>query len=86
MKKKILVLLLAVCMIFCLFACGDDLETADESETSEIFEEEVFEEELTDGSYSMVFEMKDASGSYAYSDQVTFDVMGSEIYTTVYED
>lgn len=41
---------------------------------------------LPDGSYSMVFEMRDAMGNYAYSDAVTFDCIDEEIYTTVYED
>ena len=41
---------------------------------------------LFDGSYSMVFEMWDAAGNYAYSDAVTFDVSDGEIWTTVYED
>ena len=41
---------------------------------------------LFDGSYSMVFEMWDAAGNYAYSDAVTFDVIDGEIWTTVYED
>lgn len=41
---------------------------------------------LPDGSYSMIFEMWDAMGNYAYSDMVTFDCIGEEIYTTVYED
>ncbi len=41
---------------------------------------------LFDGSYSMVFEMWDAYGNYAYSDAVTFDCAEGEIYTTVYED
>ena len=41
---------------------------------------------LFDGSYSMVFEMWDAAGNYAYSDAVTFDVLDGEIWTTVYED
>ena len=41
---------------------------------------------LFDGSYSMVFEMRDASGSCVYSDAVTFDCADGEIYTTVYED
>lgn len=40
---------------------------------------------LFDGSYSMVFEMWDASGNYAWSDAVTFDCAGGEITTTVYE-
>lgn len=41
---------------------------------------------LPDGSYSMVFEMRDAMDNYAYSDAVTFDCTGGEITTTVYED
>ena len=44
------------------------------------------ETSLPDGTYSMVFEMRDAMGNYAYSDAVTFDCIGEEIYTTVYED
>lgn len=38
---------------------------------------------LFDGSYSMVFEMWDAMGNYAYSDVVTFDCIDGEIWTTV---
>ena len=41
---------------------------------------------LLDGSYDMMFEMRDAMGNYAYSDAVTFDCIDGEIYTTVYED
>ena len=41
---------------------------------------------LFDGKYSMVFEMWDATGNYAYSDAVTFECSGGEIVTTVYED
>lgn len=41
---------------------------------------------LYDGSYSMVFEMWDAAGNYAYSASVTFDCADGEILTTVYED
>ncbi len=41
---------------------------------------------LFDGEYSMVFEMWDAMGNYAYSDAVTFECINGEIYTTVYED
>lgn len=41
---------------------------------------------LFDGNYSMVFEMWDAAGNYAYSDAVTFDCVEGEIWTTVYED
>jgi len=38
---------------------------------------------LFDGSYSMVFEMYDVAGNYAYSDPVTFDCIDGEIWTTV---
>ena len=41
---------------------------------------------LPDGSYSMVFEMRDAMDNYAYSDAVTFDCADGEIMTTVYTD
>ena len=41
---------------------------------------------LPDGGYSMVYEMWDAMGNYAYSDAVTFDCANGEIITTVYED
>lgn len=44
------------------------------------------EASLFDGRYSMVFEMWDATGNYAYSDAVTFDCANGEIITTVYED
>ena len=40
---------------------------------------------LFDGQYSMVFEMWDAAGNSAYSDAVTFDCVGGEIITTVYQ-
>lgn len=38
-----------------------------------------------DGSYSMVYEMRDAMDNYAYSDAVFFDCAGGKIATTVYE-
>ena len=44
------------------------------------------EMELPDGSYSMVYEMRDAMDNYAYSDPVTFDCADGETYTTVYTD
>ena len=43
------------------------------------------EAELPDGSYAMVFVMRDAMGNDAYSDAVTFDCENGEIWTTVYE-
>ena len=44
------------------------------------------EMELPDGSYSMVYEMRDAMDHYAYSEPVTFDCADGEVYSTVYED
>lgn len=44
------------------------------------------EMELPDGSYSMVYEMRDAMDNYAYSDPVTFDCADGEVYSTVYAD
>lgn len=41
---------------------------------------------LFDGSYVMVFEMRDSVGNVAYSDGVTFDCANGEIWTTVTED
>lgn len=41
---------------------------------------------LFDGMYSMVFEMRDSAGNYAYSDAVIFECVDGEIWTTVYED
>ncbi len=41
------------------------------------------ETQLPDGSYSMVFEMRDAAGGVVYSEPVTFDCEGGEIYTSV---
>ena len=38
---------------------------------------------LPDGTYSMVFEMQDTVGNYAYSDAVLFDCRDGEIWTTV---
>ena len=40
---------------------------------------------LYNGRYSMIFEMWDAAGNYAYSDAVTFDCLQGEIITTVYQ-
>ena len=62
---------------FAMFAADELTVTADT----------VFgETPLFDGSYSMVFEMWDATGNRAYSDSVTFDCIDGEIFTTVYED
>ena len=64
----------------------DDLEPYTAT-TFTVTEETTFAEmPLPDGSYSMLFEMRDALGNYAYSDPVTFDCENGDIYTTVYED
>ena len=64
----------------------DDFEMYAAEEIEVTAETTFGEAPLFDGSYSMVFEMWDAQGNYAYSDQVTFDVEDGEIWTTVYED
>lgn len=66
---------------------GDDDFEPYTANTFTVTEETAFAEmPLPDGSYSMMFEMRDALGNYAYSDQVTFDCEDGDIYTTVYED
>ena len=68
-------------------ATGDDDFEPYEAATLTVTADTTFAEtQLFDGSYSMVFEMHDAMGNYAYSDAVTFDCEGGEIYTTVYAD
>ena len=66
------------------FSGDDDFEmyTADEVTVTE--NTAFGEAPLFDGSYSMVFEMWDSVGNYAYSDPVTFDCANGEISTTVY--
>ncbi|MBQ9120153.1 MAG: hypothetical protein IJY09_08910 [Lachnospiraceae bacterium] len=66
---------------------GEDEFEAYQAQTFTVTEDTTFAEmALPNGSYSMVFEMRDAMGNYAYSDAVTFDCKDGEIYTTVYED
>lgn len=68
-------------------ATGDDDFEPYEAATFTVTADTAFAEtQLFDGSYSMVFEMRDAMGNYAYSDAVTFDYEDGEIYTTVYAD
>lgn len=68
-------------------ATGDDDFEPYEAATFTVTADTTFAEtQLFDGSYSMVFEMRDAMGNYAYSDAVTFDCEAGEIYTTVYTD
>lgn len=67
-------------------ASGDDDFEPYMVDTFAVTEDTAFgETELPDGSYCMLYEMRDAMDHYAYSDQVTFDCTGGEIYTTVYE-
>ena len=64
---------------------GDDDFEAYTAETFTVTADTAFGEiGLPDGSYSMVYEMRDAMDNYAYSDAVTFDCADGEIYTTVY--
>lgn len=68
------------------FTGDDDFEMYAAEELTVTANTAFGEAPLFDGSYSMVFEMWDAAGNYAYSDAVTFDCAGGEISTTVYED
>ena len=64
---------------------GDDDFEAYTADTFTVTADTAFGEiGLPDGSYSMVYEMRDAMDNYAYSDAVTFDCAEGEIYTTVY--
>lgn len=66
-------------------ATGDDEFEPYTVETFTVTVDTAFSEiELPDGSYAMLYEMRDAMDNYAYSDQVTFDCAGGEIITTVY--
>lgn len=68
-------------------ASGDDEFEPYTAATITVTADTAFGEmELPDGSYSMVYEMRDAMDNYAYSDPVTFDCADGEIYTTVYVD
>lgn len=68
------------------YSGDDDFEMYAAEEVSVTAETAFGEAPLFDGSYSMVFEMWDAAGNYAYSDAVTFDCVEGEIWTSVYED
>ena len=68
------------------YSGDDDFEMYAADELTVTAETSFGEAPLFDGSYSMVFEMWDAVGNYAYSDAVTFDCIDGEIWTTVYED
>lgn len=64
----------------------DDFEMYTADELTVTADTAFGEAPLFDGRYSMVFEMWDAAGNYAYSDAVTFDCADGKITTTVYED
>ena len=57
-----------------------------ESETLTVTADTAFyEQSLPDGSYLMIFEMRDSQGNSAYSQGVGFTVDGEDITTSVYE-
>ena len=64
----------------------DDFELYTADEVTVTADTAFGEAPLFDGSYSMVFEMRDSAGNYAYSEPVTFDCANGEIRTTVYAD
>ena len=68
------------------YSGDDDFEMYTVDEITGTADTPFGEAPLFDGSYSMVIEMWDAAGNYAYSDAVTFDCADGEIWTTVYED
>ncbi len=68
------------------YSGDDDFETYLYEEITVTENTSFGEAPLFDGTYSMVFEMWDSVGNYAYSDLVTFDCVNGEIFTTVYED
>ncbi|MBP3684890.1 MAG: hypothetical protein J6J12_08005 [Oscillospiraceae bacterium] len=68
------------------FSGDDDFQMYTAEELTVTADTTFGETALPDGSYAMVFEMRDIAGNYAYSDAVTFDCADGEIWTTVYED
>lgn len=68
------------------YSGDDDFEMYGAEELTVTADTSFGEAPLPEGSYSMVIEMWDAAGNYAYSDAVTFDCVDGEIMTTVYED
>lgn len=68
------------------YSGDDDFEMYAANELTVTAETAFGETSLFDGSYSMVFEMRDAAGNLAYSDAVMFTCENGEIITTVYED
>ena len=68
------------------YSGDDDFEMYTVDELTVTADTAFGEAPLFDGNYSMVIEMWDAMGNYAYSDAVTFECENGEIWTTVYED
>ena len=65
------------------FSGDDDFEMYTAEELTVTADTSIGEAPLPDGTYSMVFEMQDTVGNYAYSDAVLFDCRDGEIWTTV---
>ncbi len=65
------------------FAGDDDFEMYTAEEWTVNANTSFAETPLPDGTYSMVYEMRDPSGGYACSEAVVFDCAGGEIWTTV---
>ena len=65
------------------FSGDDDFEMYTAEELTVTADTSFGEAPLPDGTYSMVFEMQDTVGNYAYSDAVLFDCRDGEIWTTV---
>ena len=68
------------------FSGDDDFEMYAAEELTVTADTSFGEAPLPDGRYAMVFELRDAVGSYAYSDAVIFDCTDGEILTTVIGD
>lgn len=64
---------------------GDDEFEPYAVDTFTVTADTAFDEiELPDGSYAMLYEMRDVMDHYAYSDQVMFDCVDGEIFTSLY--
>lgn len=73
-------------MFYVASLSGDDDYVLSEVETFTLTDKTVFEDQdMGDGTFTMMFEMVDMQNESAYSDVVTFYVEGEEITTEVYE-
>lgn len=68
------------------FSGEDDFEMYTAEEFTVTADTSFGETPLIDGSYVMVFELRDSIGNTVYSDGVAFDCANGEIWTTVAED